>query len=94
MEQSPRRFSKTRNKKSSGRLICSYCGKNKSKDEIYQAWRTSHGRPLYAQASSGGGDPDTVHSNFAVCCHSCNQKKAAMKPERFYQQRIYKKETF
>jgi 5-methylcytosine-specific restriction endonuclease McrA len=74
--------------KSKGCLICSYCGKTNLK--MKSTKRGEQATVDHYMPKSGGGDPFSP-SNFAVCCHSCNQKKAAMNPEDFINSDYIKK---
>jgi 5-methylcytosine-specific restriction endonuclease McrA len=71
-----------------GCLICSYCGKANLKLKTNK--RGEQATVDHYIPKSGGGDPFSS-SNFVVCCHSCNQKKASMTPEKFINSDYIKK---
>ena len=65
---------------SKGPLTCFYCGNSNLKRQSTK--RAEQATVDHYIPKSVGGDPFSA-SNFVVCCHSCNQKKASMTPEEF-----------
>jgi len=79
-------FLKEQSKK--GPLTCFYCDKSDLKIKVSK--RGEQVTVDHYIPKSGGGDPFSA-SNFVVCCHSCNQKKASMSPEEFLSSDYIKK---
>lgn len=71
-----------------GPLTCFYCNKTNLKRSATK--RGEQATVDHYIPKSVGGDPFSS-SNFVVCCHSCNQKKASTTPEEFINSDYIKK---
>ena len=73
-----------------GNLHCFYCKKTDLK--LHTSSRAHQATVDHYIPKSGGGDKFSS-SNFVVCCHSCNQRKANMTPDEFLNSDYIKKKT-
>lgn len=73
--------------KKNGVLRCYYCGRDDLK--INSKNRGDIATVDHFVPKSGGGDP-CAHTNFRVCCSSCNKKKGSQHPDSFMSSKYLK----
>ncbi len=72
-----------------GKLVCHYCGRDDLK--LKAATKKEHQATVdHIIPQSKGGDRFDK-SNFAVCCHTCNRRKASEPAEEFKNSRYIAK---